>query len=204
LSRTRTPSGRGQRWATVASNSDVEESRRLIDLRNQAENTTDPDEAAFLFARADTVQSNECSGSVNIIAKNNPDLKPERSLSKSLGAVFQMNKHWSASIDWWSINRKNEINLKSVQDLLTAESSNADGDRRGQICFAEQQCRDRAIVNDERFGRLWQKTGLVQEHEHTEADERDGDDGRACSGIVVLERDHAALRLGGGATAVNE
>jgi iron complex outermembrane receptor protein len=96
------------------------------DLRAQAANDGDPAEAALLLDRAEQIQGNECSAGVNIIARNNPDLRPERSLSKSLGAVFQMTQHWSASVDWWSITRKNEINLKSVQNLLTAESSNAD------------------------------------------------------------------------------
>ena len=95
-------------------------------LRAQAAADSDPADAALLLANAEQIQSNECSAGVNIIAENNPNLKPERSLSKSLGAVFQVTPHWSASIDWWSISRKNEINLKSVQNLLAAESSNTD------------------------------------------------------------------------------
>ena len=95
------------------------------DLRTQAANDPDPNDAARLVAEAEQIQSNECSAFTNIIAVNNPDLKPEKSLSESLGAVFQITHDWSASIDWWSIHRKNEINLKSVQDLLNSGDTTA-------------------------------------------------------------------------------
>ncbi len=93
--------------------------------RQQAANDPDPNDAANLIALAEQIQSQECSASVNIVALNNPNLKPERSLSESLGAVFQFTKHWSANFDWWSIHRKNEINLKSVQDLLSSGDTTA-------------------------------------------------------------------------------
>jgi iron complex outermembrane receptor protein len=93
--------------------------------RAQAATDPDPNDAANLIALAEQIQSQECSESVNEIAVNNPNLKPERSLSESLGAVFQLTKHWSATIDWWSILRKNEINLKSVQDLLNSGDTTA-------------------------------------------------------------------------------
>jgi len=93
--------------------------------RAQAAADPDPNDAANLVAAAEQIQSQECSASVNIIALNNPNLKPERSLSESLGAVFQFTKHWSATVDWWSIQRKNEINLKSVQDLLNSGDTTA-------------------------------------------------------------------------------
>ena len=94
-------------------------------LRTQAASDPDPNDAANLIAEAEQIQSQECAEQVNEIAVNNPALKPERSLSESLGAVFQLTKHWSATIDWWSILRKNEINLKSVQDLLNAGDTTA-------------------------------------------------------------------------------
>ncbi len=94
-------------------------------LRAQAASDPNPNDAANLIAQAEQIQSQECSESVNEIAVNNPSLKPERSLSESLGAVLQLSKHWSATIDWWSIHRKNEINLKSVQDLLNSGDSTA-------------------------------------------------------------------------------
>jgi iron complex outermembrane receptor protein len=71
------------------------------------------------------MQSNECNTSVAIIAQNNPSLKPETSLSKSFGAVLQVTKHWSFAADYWNIERRNEINLKSVNDLLSAGDTSA-------------------------------------------------------------------------------
>lgn len=94
-------------------------------LRAQAATDPDPNDAATLVAEAEQIQSQECNSSVNEVAVNNPALKPEKSLSKSLGAVLQLSRHWSATIDWWSIHRKNEINLKSVQDLLNSGDSTA-------------------------------------------------------------------------------
>jgi len=70
--------------------------------------------------QAEQIQSNECNTSVAIIAQNNPALKPETSLSKSFGAVLQVTRHWSVAADYWNIERRNEINLKSVNDLLNA------------------------------------------------------------------------------------
>jgi iron complex outermembrane receptor protein len=72
------------------------------------------------LAREQTA-SNECSGSVPIVVLNNPGLKPELSLSKSIGTVFQMTRDWSVTMDYWMIERRNEINLRPVQDVLGSE-----------------------------------------------------------------------------------
>jgi len=66
--------------------------------------------------------SNECDGSVPIVVLNNPGLKPELSLSKSLGAVYQATRDWSVAVDYWAIQRRNEINLRPVQDLVNEEA----------------------------------------------------------------------------------
>ncbi len=94
-------------------------------LRAQAASDPNPNDAATLIAQAEQIQSQECNESVSEIAVNNPDLKPEKSLSKSFGMVFQFTKKWSATVDWWSIHRKNEINLKSIQDLLNSGDTTA-------------------------------------------------------------------------------
>jgi iron complex outermembrane recepter protein len=74
---------------------------------------------------AEQIQGNECNTSVAIIAQNNPALKPETSLSKSFGAVLQVTRHWSVAADYWNIERRNEINLKSVNDLLASGDTTA-------------------------------------------------------------------------------
>jgi iron complex outermembrane receptor protein len=102
-------------------------SRLEADLRAQAARTNDPDEAAFLLARADRIHQRECAAGVWVITQSNPALKPETALSKSLGFVLQPLRRWRLSVDGWSIHRRNEINLASVQDLLASESSQPPG-----------------------------------------------------------------------------
>ncbi len=84
-----------------------------------------PQNADEDLREAEQIQGNECNTSVAIIAQNNPALKPETSLSKSFGAVLQVTSHWSVAADYWNIERRNEINLKSVNDLLSAGDGTA-------------------------------------------------------------------------------
>ncbi|WP_374568736.1 TonB-dependent receptor domain-containing protein [Ideonella sp.] len=94
------------------------------DLVAQADGLPDSDpNKALLYARADNIQQSECQTSVALVTANNPDLKPETSRSFTLGIGFQPIRHWSATVDYWNIYRKNEIGLKSVQDLLTTEDN---------------------------------------------------------------------------------
>ena len=93
----------------------------LTELANTLPDT-DPNQA-LLLARADSVVQNECSTGIALVTANNPDLKPETSRSFTLGLGFQPIRNWSATIDYWNISRKNEIGLKSIQDLLTKEGS---------------------------------------------------------------------------------
>jgi iron complex outermembrane receptor protein len=91
----------------------------------RADAVANPQNADEDLRQAEQIQSNECDTSVAIIAQNNPALKPETSLSKSFGAVLQVTSHWSFAADYWNIERRNEINLKSVNDLLTAGDTTA-------------------------------------------------------------------------------
>ncbi len=94
------------------------------DLESQADGLPDSDpNKALLLARADNSRQNECGTSIAIVTANNPDLKPETSRSFTLGIGFQPIRNWSGTVDYWNIRRKNEIGLKSTQDLLTVEDS---------------------------------------------------------------------------------
>jgi len=98
------------------------------DLIAQADGLPDTDpNKPLLYARADNIQQSECQTSVPVVTANNPDLKPETSRSFTLGIGFQPIQHWSATVDYWNIYRKNEIGLKSIQDLLTIEDSLPEG-----------------------------------------------------------------------------
>jgi iron complex outermembrane receptor protein len=98
------------------------------DLRARAEALGANDPNAVLFnARADTVEGNECAAGVFSNIRNNPDLKPETSRSATLGLVFEPVKGYNIALDYWRIERKDEIGLKSTDDLLAAESDQPAG-----------------------------------------------------------------------------
>jgi iron complex outermembrane recepter protein len=92
------------------------------DLRTQAAGlpASDPNQAV-LNARADIVEQNECAAGVAAIVGNNPELKPEKSRSFSLGVVLEPTRNLSFTIDYWNISRKDEINIKTADELLAAE-----------------------------------------------------------------------------------
>jgi len=89
------------------------------DLYNQAAalSPNDP-QVAILQARAETVYNNECSFSLANKTVNNPNLQPETSQSISLGMVIEPVKGYTASIDFWHIDRKNTIGLPSAAQVL--------------------------------------------------------------------------------------
>ncbi len=98
------------------------------DLRAQSDAlpATDPNKQ-LLSARADIVEGNECATGIANIVRNNPDLKPETSRSTTLGFVIEPIRGTSFSFDAWHIKRKDEIGLKSTQELLSSEDSLAPG-----------------------------------------------------------------------------
>jgi iron complex outermembrane recepter protein len=55
---------------------------------------------------------------LNIINGGNPNLTPETSDQASLGIVFQPSDDFSASLDWWMINRNDAIQTLSVRQLI--------------------------------------------------------------------------------------
>lgn len=79
-------------------------------------------------ATADKSQANayrnaECSGSLPSFVASNPDLKPETSRSLTAGLVFEPVKNWSVGLDYYFIERRNEIGTRSVVDILRGEDS---------------------------------------------------------------------------------
>jgi iron complex outermembrane receptor protein len=97
-------------------------------LRDQAAALGDSNaSAALLNARADIVEGNECALGVPTNVRNNPDLKPETSRSATVGFVLEPFKGHTLSVDYWHIERKDEIGLKSTEDLLAAEADQPKG-----------------------------------------------------------------------------
>ena len=98
------------------------------DLRTQSDALPDTDPLKALYsAKADAVEGNECFGGVPSIVKNNPDLKPEVSKSGTVGFVLEPAKGYNLSLDYWNIQRKDEISLKSNDELLGSEAQQPAG-----------------------------------------------------------------------------
>lgn len=82
---------------------------------------------ALLLARADTVEGNECAAGVPSTVRNNPGLQPETTRMGTVGFVFEPVKNTTLSLDYWRIERKDEIGIKSTQELLAAEAEQPEG-----------------------------------------------------------------------------
>ena len=85
-------------------------------------NKTDP-QRLLLEARADNAVNAECHTSVTTQTQNNPNLKPETSVSANLGLVFKPGRDTNIALDYWRIVRKNEIGQKGVVSLLDIEDT---------------------------------------------------------------------------------
>ena len=98
------------------------------DLRGQSDAlpASDPNKA-LLAARADTVEGNECAVGVPSIVRNNPNLKPETTHMGTVGFVLEPINGTSISLDYWKIERKDEIGNKSTDELLASEADQPAG-----------------------------------------------------------------------------
>jgi iron complex outermembrane receptor protein len=55
------------------------------------------------------------NNAVNILNGGRRDLGPEKAKEYSAGVVFEPSRHFSASVDWWKINRTNTIQVLPLQ-----------------------------------------------------------------------------------------
>ncbi len=53
----------------------------------------------------------------NQITGGNPNLEPETAKEASIGVVIQPSRHFSLSVDWWMINRKNTLQIFTLAEL---------------------------------------------------------------------------------------
>lgn len=88
--------------------------------------TGDPNKV-LLAARADSVTNAECIAVLASIVRNNPNLQPETSRNATVGLVFQPAHNIDLVLDYWYINRKNEIGLQDLNKLLPREDTLAPG-----------------------------------------------------------------------------
>lgn len=72
-------------------------------------------------AQANTFRNADCVGGVPSFVSANKDLKPETSRSVTAGFVFEPIKNWTVALDYYHIERKDEIGTRSVSDILRGE-----------------------------------------------------------------------------------
>ena len=98
-------------------------------------------------ASANTFRNNECAAGLPSFVSSNPNLKPETSRSFTSGFVFEPVKNWSVGMDYYFIERRNEIGSRSVTDILKGEATLPEG----------QLVRIDSTVSDNQFLALVQK-----------------------------------------------
>ncbi|WP_332853253.1 TonB-dependent receptor plug domain-containing protein [Duganella sp. S19_KUP01_CR8] len=115
-------SGNGLGRSSVATN--VVDPRRCpiaSDLNNLVQNSKTA--SAVDKQQANTYRNFDCLSSLPSFVKSNPDLKPETSRSYTLGMVFEPVKNWTLALDYYNIERKDEIGTRSVGDVLKNEAA---------------------------------------------------------------------------------
>ena len=78
-------------------------------------------------AQANTFRNAECSANLPSFVSANKDLEPETSRSFTTGIVFEPIKNWTMAMDYYLIERRNEIGTRSVADILKGEASLPEG-----------------------------------------------------------------------------
>jgi len=73
-------------------------------------------------AQANAFRATDCSFGVPTFVSSNKDLKPETSRSFTAGVVFEPVKNWTMALDYYHIERKDEIGTRSVADILRGEA----------------------------------------------------------------------------------
>jgi iron complex outermembrane receptor protein len=78
-------------------------------------------------AQGNTFQNADCLAGIPTFVSANKDLKPETSRSATVGFVWEPIKNWNLALDYFHIERKDEIGTRSVADILRGEASLPEG-----------------------------------------------------------------------------
>ena len=76
-------------------------------------------------AEATNAYNSGCSASVPAMISSNPQLKPELSRSVTLGFVFEPIKDFSIAVDYFKIERRNEVSYRDPDYVLAREGQGA-------------------------------------------------------------------------------
>ena len=60
-----------------------------------------------------------CDASIFKVGGSNANLQPEKGKTWNLGAVFELSKNFNASVDWWKINKTNDISTPTVSTAIS-------------------------------------------------------------------------------------
>lgn len=112
--------GRG-RSSVSTGNNDLRRCPIATTLNNLVQNSASATSSDKTLANA--YRANDCSAGLPSFVASNSDLKPETSRSYTLGLVFAPTKQWSVAMDYYNIERKDEIGTRSVVDILKGEAS---------------------------------------------------------------------------------
>jgi iron complex outermembrane receptor protein len=132
-----------------------------------------------------------CLASVPAMISANPNLKPETSKSITLGFVFEPTKNASIAVDYFKIERKNEINSRDPDYVLEREGKAGYENMisRGPVTAQEQAWVDRANQLAPGSNLSWgsgQITSLLLQYENFGKTETSGVDidlkGRVAAG----------------------
>lgn len=90
----------------------------LNDLVQKAAGATTADKQ-----RANTFRNLDCLGSLPSFVNSNPDLKPETSKTFTAGIFWEPIKNTWFSLDYYNIERKDEISTRSTSEVLRNEAT---------------------------------------------------------------------------------
>ncbi|WP_432382130.1 TonB-dependent receptor plug domain-containing protein [Duganella sp. P38] len=74
-------------------------------------------------ALANSYRGTDCSAVLPAFVSSNPDLKPETSRTLTAGFVWEPVKNWTMAIDYYHIERKDQIGTRTLADILQGEAS---------------------------------------------------------------------------------
>jgi iron complex outermembrane receptor protein len=74
-------------------------------------------------ALATAYRNVDCSGSLPTFVASSQDLKPETSRSLTVGFVYEPVRNWTMALDYYHIERKDEIGVRTAADILLGEAS---------------------------------------------------------------------------------
>ncbi|MFA9274005.1 MAG: TonB-dependent receptor plug domain-containing protein [Candidatus Aquirickettsiella gammari] len=115
-------SGNGLGRSSVSNgNIDLRRCPIATELNNLIQNN--PAASSADKALGNSYRSADCSAGLPSFVASNPNLEPETSRSYTLGLVFVPSKQWSFAIDYFNIERKDQIGTRSVVDILKGEST---------------------------------------------------------------------------------